>query len=322
MQGSKSVLILGPCAGFMSVAFSNARWVFMRILVLREIRWLCLLGMAAVVLAGGSVRADMLFVSNAGANAIQRFSTDGGAGTLFADTGLNNPQGLAFDVAGNLYVDNFLDGTITKFTAGGVGSTFATGLSFPTGMAFDDAGALFVSNGGAFNITHFPAGGGSSTFAPFSGSPYGMAFDNGGNLYVANFSGSTIRRFTPGGTASVFADTGLSQPAGLAFDSVGNLYVANNLNNTIARFTPDGVGSVFASTGMNKPVGLAFDGAGNLYVANSGDGTIEMFTPAGAGSLFASGLSSPTFLVIVPEPGTVLLAVVGMVGFLGRRRNP
>ncbi len=90
-----------------------------------------------------------------------------------------NSFGLAFDAAGNLFVSNYDDNSIQKFTSGGVSSVFATGLNGPLGLAFDSAGNLYAAN-------------------------YG------------NGTGNTIVRFTPDGVGSVFATTS-SAPAELAF---------------------------------------------------------------------------------------------------------
>src|SRR6266403_100181 len=102
------------------------------------------LTLAAALLAAAAVsRADtFIYVANSGNNTIEMF-TSVGVGSLFANSGLNNPQTLALDSAGNLYVANYGSSTIEKFTPGGVGSVFAsTGLSFPNQMLFDNAGDL------------------------------------------------------------------------------------------------------------------------------------------------------------------------------------
>jgi sugar lactone lactonase YvrE len=133
---------------------------------------------------------------------------------------LENPVGLAFDRAGNLFVADG-SGNIYEFTPGGTRSTFASCLS-PTSLAFDIAGNLFEGDWG----------GGQSTIS--------------GSIY----------EFTPGGTQSTFA-SGLENPVGLAFDRAGNLFVADGSGN-IYEFTPGGTRSTFAS-GL-EPVGLAFQG--------------------------------------------------------------
>jgi DNA-binding beta-propeller fold protein YncE len=136
----------------------------------------------AAILASGLTtpcRASNLYVSNIGSNTIEEF-TPGGVGSLFGFTGLNRPQGLAFDSAGNLYAANNGADTIEEFTPAGVGSVFASaGLS----------------------------------------SPYGLAFDSAGNLYASNNLPNTIEEFTPGGVGSVFASSGLGGPTFLAFDT-------------------------------------------------------------------------------------------------------
>lgn len=99
--------------------------------------------------------------------------------------------------------------------------TFATNLNQPWGLAFDKAGNLFVSNSGTNGylrntILKFTPDGVRSTFA-FSGlsSPQGLAFDSTGNLYVASAGNGTIQKLTPGGASSIFA-SGLNSPCAIA----------------------------------------------------------------------------------------------------------
>ena len=82
-----------------------------------------------------------LYVANSGtsgslANTILRILPSGRIFTFAnASSGLSSPQGIAFDSAGNLYVANGGNGTIQKFTPGGVGSVFASGLNAPASIA-------------------------------------------------------------------------------------------------------------------------------------------------------------------------------------------
>jgi hypothetical protein len=53
---------------------------------------------------------------------------------------LNQPFGLAFDGAGDLFVTNVGNNTIEEFTPGGIGSVFASsGLNGPQFLAFEPA---------------------------------------------------------------------------------------------------------------------------------------------------------------------------------------
>jgi sugar lactone lactonase YvrE len=77
--------------------------------------------------------------------------------TLTGDESLNNPAGLAFDKDGNLWVVNFYNNTLVKFSPDQLSKSGAPvppvilnaisgSLSGPNGLAFDIAGNLWVSN--------------------------------------------------------------------------------------------------------------------------------------------------------------------------------
>jgi DNA-binding beta-propeller fold protein YncE len=90
---------------------------------------------------------------------------------------LNQPGGLVFDIAGNLYEADNGSGKIYKFAPGGTRSTFASGLDHPRGLAFDSAGNLFVSDwSGRGSIYEFTPGGACSTFASGLNGPQFLAF--------------------------------------------------------------------------------------------------------------------------------------------------
>ena len=79
--------------------------------------------------------------------------------------------------AQNLFVTGWDSGSIYEFTPGGVKSTFASGVNNPAGLAFDSAGDLFVSGYyGGNNITEITPAGARSTFASGLGDPNGLAF--------------------------------------------------------------------------------------------------------------------------------------------------
>ncbi len=143
--------------------------------------------------------------------------------TTFTPPGLltSGFYGLAFDVAGNLYVSDYntASGTVSKVTPSGFVSTFA-----------------------------------SSGFIH----PVGMTFDAAGNLYVANYY-NTVSKVTATGVVTTFVSTGLNGAEDVAFDAAGNLYVANYNDSTITKVTPAGVVSTFVSSGLNGPDYLAFD---------------------------------------------------------------
>src|SRR5437763_9608543 len=173
-----------------------------------------------------------------------------------------------FDFQGNY-------GIIDEFTPNGVRSTFASGLNDPAGLAFDQAGNLFVAVAGSGAIYKFAPAGVRTIFASGLLLPdrVGLAFDSAGNLFVA--ADVTIYKFTPTGARTTFATVqnganGLAfDPAGNLFVAAGVFELLNPNTGLVYKFTPTGVRTTFAS-GLNYPFALAFDSRANLFVENDG----------------------------------------------------
>ena len=112
-----------------------------------------------------------LFVSDSGGGntAILKFAPDGSHTNFFPGLGNPNPQTLAFDQTGNLYVALRVQLTpqyteILKITPDGKKETFATGTN-TVGMAFDKNGNLFVGDAATGSILKFAPDGSKSEFA-------------------------------------------------------------------------------------------------------------------------------------------------------------
>src|SRR5205823_3948671 len=106
-------------------------------------------------------------VKNFNSDVIYKFTPAGGR-TTFA-SGITNPERVAFDKAGNLFVSaaivGAIDGVIYKITSGGVRGTFTLGVSPFAPMVCDSAGNLFVADLDSGNILKFTPSGVRSTFA-------------------------------------------------------------------------------------------------------------------------------------------------------------
>ncbi len=165
----------------------------------------------------------------------------------------DDPAGLAFDAAGNLYVASIDNNTVSEVSPAGVVINTLSGFDGPVGMAFDAAGNLYVANLNNNTVSEVSPEGVVSTFASGLSDPTGLAVDAAGNLYVGNEGNGTVSEVSPAGVVSPtpFA-SGLSFPVALAFDAVGNLYVANLLNNTVSKVSPAGAVSFFAG-GFDDP---------------------------------------------------------------------
>jgi sugar lactone lactonase YvrE len=242
-------------------------------------------------------------VSRQGPNTTGWGSVDGtGSGAKFG-----NPDNVAVDGAGNVYVADTENDTIRKITPAAVVTTLA-------GSA---------GQGGSADGT-----GSAALFA----SPSGIAVDGSGNLYVTDQYNDTVREVAPGGVVTTIAGTagmaGTSDgtgasarfhgPVGVAVDGLGNLYVADTGNSTVRKITPtvaNGAtswvvttlagGSIGNSDGTGTaaqffwPQGPAVDSSGNIYVADTENDTIRKIGPSGAVTTLAG-----RFLTIGSSDGT------------------
>ena len=116
-----------------------------------------------------------------------------------------------------------------------------TGLNQPDAMAFDSSGDLFVTNSGGNTVTEYAPGSDTpSAILNGLLGPDALAFDSSGNLYVANYDGTTVSKFSPGSLTPSATLTGVENPDALAVDSSGDLFVANLGNDTISKFAAAG----------------------------------------------------------------------------------
>jgi sugar lactone lactonase YvrE len=214
------------------------------------------------------------FIYTFAGDRITAYSGDGGLAT---SAGLNLPQDVALDTAGNVYVADSANNLIRKVSATTGIITTVAGTSHP-GYSGD---------------------GGAATSAKLN-APTGLAFDNSGDLYFADQSNNVVRKITLStgvittvagtGTAGYSGDGGaatsaqLHLPHSLVFDSHNNLYIADYFNFAIRKVTAGtGVIHTIAGNGLQgnggngglataaqfySCAGLAIDSADNIYVSD------------------------------------------------------
>jgi streptogramin lyase len=149
---------------------------------------------------------------------------------LGSAAGFNYPNGVAVDIAGNLYVADYSSSTIRKVTPVGT-NWLVTTLA---GQALSSGWVDRTGSAARFGYTG------------------GVAVDGAGNVYVADVFNQVIRRVTPAGRVTTLAgkpgqdlkadgpgsDAGFWEPFGVAVDAAGNVYVADQKNSRIAKGTP------------------------------------------------------------------------------------
>ena len=258
-----------------------------------------------------AVPAQNLFVSDWYPSGSMNEFTPAAAASTFVSSFGDQPEGVVFDRATNMYVAGSAGGNIYKVTPAGIVTTFASGMSDVHGLAFDSAGNLFASDFNANVIYKFTPAGVKTTFATGLSNPKGLVFDKTGNLYVANYNAGNVYEYAPSGVRTTFASgLGAGGPSDMAFDAGGNLFVGCGNTGTIVEIKPGGATTTFG-TGFNNINGLAFNDAGDLFVANN---VISKVTPAGVTSTFYGNtgvLGNPTGDVFGPPLSAQAIAEGG-----------
>lgn len=193
---------------------------------------------------------------------------------------LNNPNGLAVDKQGNLYIADQGNHCIRKVTPDGNVTVYAGSKT----SGFKD---------------------GNVQEARFNG-PCGMTVDKHGNLFVCDYYNHCIRKITPNGQVSTYAGIGLAgykdgpadqamfnRPLAICVDKQDNLYVADFENHAIRKITPDGKVSTFVGGKMGfkdgtgeyaqiaGPASLSIDKNGNIFMVDVYNSAIRKITPSG-----------------------------------------
>ncbi len=225
---------------------------------------------------------DNLYVADSWNHTVRMISSGGVVSTLAgkatvsgtangaaSEARFNDPDDLAVDGQGNIYVADMYNHVIRKISAEGEVSTLA-------GMMGDPS--VFYR-------------------------PWGVAVDASGHVYVLSTGRNQIWKVTPAGAVSVLAGTGFrggqdgpagtatfAVPWGLTVDGPGNVYVADTDNHTIRMIsaggmvttlagTPTSTGSIDAvgsAARFNRPYDVALDSRGRLYVADTENKAIRV----------------------------------------------
>jgi hypothetical protein len=261
-------------------------------------------GSAARFTAISAVAVDTngtIYVADVGANTIRKVTASGFVTTFAGMPGVsgtnnglgsnarfNQPDRLAVDGAGNVYVSDFGNGLVRKITAAGMVSTLPGHFTSPEGVAVDNAGNVYVAEYGSQTVRMISPGGAVTLLAGATGvtgsqdgnganarfnRPNGLAADSAGNVYVADEFNFAIRKINQAGVVStvaglpstsgnldgVGATARFNRPVSVAVDTAGNVFEAEWVNNSIRKITPDGIVDTlagFGPSGTNDETGI------------------------------------------------------------------
>ena len=248
------------------------------------------------------------------------FSGDGGPA---AAAQLNQPEGLAVDGQGNLYIADYGSHRVRRVSPDGVITTIAG-----TGKQ------------------GFSGDGGLATSAQLE-YPEGVAVDGRGSVYIADTGNSRVRKVGQGGTITTIAGTGetgfsgdggratsasLFRPSDVAADGRGNVYIADFLHYRVRKVSPAGTITTIAGTGGTDssgdggrataaeliPTSVALDRQGNVYVGDFHNDRVRKVTPGGAITTVAGigirgsrGDDGPATAAQLADPSGVAIDVQG-----------
>jgi outer membrane protein OmpA-like peptidoglycan-associated protein len=223
--------------------------------------------------------AGNVYVAQNNSNLIRKINGVTGATTTLAGDGtagyadgltgalsqFSNPQDVAVDAAGNVYVADAGNNRIRKIDqTTGIVSTLA------------GSGTAASTNGSSGSTSSFNY-------------PFGLALDASGNLYVGEFSGRRVRKVnTTTGATSTLAATLTGTEAfnsvyDVAVDGAGNIIVPDPFNYRVRKInavteavtTVAGTGvqgsldGTSATAQFDSPTGAAVDAAQNIYIVES-----------------------------------------------------
>jgi type IX secretion system substrate protein/NHL repeat-containing protein len=285
----------------------------------------------------------ILLISSSSVNAQQKINTIAGTGItgFYGDGGsapaaeFHAPIGVAVDMTGNVYIDDYSNNRIRKINANGLITTV-------------------VGNGTPGNS------GNGSIATSCEVIPHSVAVDRQGNVYMSDANYSVVRKMNAetniittvagnsvwgySGNGGPAVNASLRVPLGIALDTAGNLYIADAGNHCIRKVDAAGIISTIAGidsagyTGtpgladtsrLDSPTAVAVDLAGNVYITDYGNNVIRKVDVDGFISTFAgtqgvynyagdNGLAS---LAQLYQPQGIAVDAVGNVYFADSYNN-
>jgi sugar lactone lactonase YvrE len=223
------------------------------------------------------------------------YSGDGGPATAAT---LSNPQSIAIDGAGNLYISDNRNALVRRVSPDGIITT--------------------VAGGGKNPVTE-----GAEAVSVTLGRPRNLAVDGQDNLFIWDGTLNRVLKMRPDGKLSYYAGNGTAGFSGdggpataaqlnadflaMAVDSAGNVFLSDRLNNRVRKVSPEGIISTVAGSGaagfgnggfsgdggpataaqLSVPISVAIDATGNLHIADQSNGRIRKVIGIAAPGLVA-----------------------------------
>lgn len=262
---------------------------------------------------------QVLTVTQAGSTYLQA-----GVVATLVSSGINQPQTVAVDAAGNVFIADTWNDAIKKWTATNNSVTTIVSLSpqkeFAIAAALDGVGNIYIiAYGNIFTdpgkFYKWTAANSNLTTLLSSGLniPSGVAVDSAGNAYIDDSGHQAIKKWTASNSnVTAVVSSGLNGPIGVAVDIADNVYICDTDNNVIKEWkVVNSNVTTLGSLGLTNyyPEGVAVDGSGNVYIGGNSENAVLKWTAATSNltTLVSSGLNAPTG-VAVDSVGNVYFA--------------
>ncbi|MCB0707224.1 MAG: SMP-30/gluconolactonase/LRE family protein [Saprospiraceae bacterium] len=178
--------------------------------------------------------------------------------TTISGTGTTIDDDIIQDASGILYGSNYVGDSVFKIYPDGTEEIFTSGINTPNGLAFDPNGNLLVvDNQGNKIYRVFPDGTKEIFVSPIAG-PSGILQEyDSDTLIVTSYTTDVVWKIAPDGSVSEFlTHPEFNGPVGLCYDEAHNLYVANYTDRKIFKVTPDGEISFLVQINLGTNVGF------------------------------------------------------------------
>jgi len=260
----------------------------------------------AIIIAGVTINAgNIATIAGTGYPCTTPTQACGDGGSALVAT-VNNPQGIAVDTSGNVYIADTLDHRVRIISTAGIISAYAG-----TGTTCNLGGSNTCGDGGL------------ATAATIS-SPWQLSVDAAGDLFITDPPESRIREVNGSsklmssvagsGKRSFGGDNGaatsayLNSPRGVFIDASGNLLIGDtgnqrvrivNAQQTISTLAGGGLGgdggSAIASDAIiSADRDVALDSFGNLYIADTAGNRIREVSGGNITTIVGTGIAGYT----------------------------
>jgi sugar lactone lactonase YvrE len=226
----------------------------------------------------------------AGTGGYRPIAADAGDGSAAISVSLQTPDGLAFDIDGNLYIADKNDNRIRMVDLGGkIHTVVGNGTPGNTGDGFDATLATLFQPIGVTVVNVNPTRGTVVAKGDLLIVDYGnhriRKVDHLTGI-ISAFAGNGTNGYAGDGLPATDPSVELNDPSAVAVDANGDIYIADLSNYRIRKvdhltgfistiagngtqgFGGDGLLATDPNVKLHSPKALAFDASGNLYIAD------------------------------------------------------